>query len=642
MMRRITAALGAAVLSTAVLLIPTGAGGVAVPPGSVSFSGYATGSALHVNALQLAAEGPLIEDTSLAFSGASVNSRGQATSIVNELGLGVQPADAARESYGRGSGLEAGLGQDLPSDPNGNQVILPALAEAGATPLTPAEGAPNAVQTAVVTEEVLGQSIDPLAYASVLRGQAQAMWNERSALGMLGNPLGFGLGYADDVQLLNAGEAGPEGELGGPLVSTDTQAASGERTTSQSLSTTYLVNNGDGTCGLVSESRITIAPVRLNLPPDDIAANDITIEVLGEFILRSVATGDADTSKITYAPASGGPSVPLLRIIEGAVDEADVVTNILTTEDLFGPEGLVTPIELSPLLSVAIGEDARAISAPNANPDPDSKPTVTATEVSGAADVVRIRLLQPDAPEVGFTALDLRLGHLEAKATVPDGGINCEIPVTKTVSPSVAKAGDQITFTITIPSSADVLIPFPCDLSNIRVVDTTSVKSGSPRFRVVSGTGPAGQQGVVNGDVITFENLGTYTPGDPPIEVKVVVELLSDSKEGELQDVADVTATPANCKAQANAVGRALGSGGADGGFLGLAGLTGEGLAGGGGINLTGEGVLSGPSIIPVPAELPRTGLASDASTATVLAAGVLGAFLVTRLVRRRRASGTV
>ena len=627
-----------AALLAAALMVPTAAGGVATEPSSVAFSGYATGSSLHVNALQLAADGPLLADTAAAFSGASVNSQGQATSIVNEMGLSVQPAKADRESYGRGAGLEAGLGQSLPNDPDSNQIILGGLAEAGATPLEPAEGAPNAVQTAVVTEDVLNQSADPLLYAAVLRGQAQAMWNERSAMAMLGNPLGFGLGFADDVQLLNAGEAGLDGELGGPLVSTDTQAASGERTTSQSVSATYLVNNGDGTCGLVSESRITIAPVRLNLPPDDIAANDITIEVLGEFILRAVATGKPGGGKLSYAPASGGPSVPVLRIIEGAVDEADVVTNIITTEDLFGTEGLVLPAELAPLLSIAIGEDARAIAAPTTNPDPDSQPTVTDTEVSAAADVVRIRVLQPDVPEAGLNALDLRLGHMEAKATVPAGGINCEIPVSKTVSPALATAGDQLTFTISIPSSADVLTPFPCDLSSIRVVDTTSVKSGNPRFRVVSGTGPTGQAGTVDGDVVTFADIGSYTPGQPPLQVQVVIELLTDSGAGELQDIADVTATPTNCKAQANAVGNALGGAGG-GGLLGLAGLEGANVLGGGsgggaGTGVTGQGRLDGPSVIPMPGELPRTG--SSGSPLVLAAAAGIALIALSRRLQRR------
>jgi len=608
------------------------AGGVAVPPASSFFAGYATGSALHVNALQVAA-GTVIEDTSLAFSGASVASQGQVTAITNEMGLGVQPVKADRESYGRGSGLEAGVNKTVPNNPDTNQVNPGGLAEAGATPLEPAAGAPNSVQTALQTKELTKQTVGPAAYASVLRGQAQALWNERSTLAMLGNPLGFGLGYADDVQLLNVGSTlDPEGRFTGPLVSTSTTAAGGERTTSQSLSATYLVNNGDGTCGLASESRITIAPVRLNVPPDAIPANDVTIEVLGEFILRAVATGKAPGT-ITYAPSTGGPNEPIVRIIQN-----NAITRQLTFQDLFGETGLILPPDalgpLTPLFSIAVGEDPRAIAkAPTANPDAKSKPVTTITEASAAADILRIRLIQPTPDVPGVNALDLRLGHFEAKAVVPEGGFNCEIPVSKSVDPAVATAGDLITFTISIPSDATILTPFPCDLTNIKVVDVTSVKSGDPKFQVVSGTGPNGEIGRVEGDAITFDNIGSYTPGQPPLLVKIVVKLLGG--EGELMDVANVTAVPGNCKAQANAVGRAFGG---DAGLAGLAGLTGSGLAGGGGSGLSGSGVLSGPGVNrapEVPVELPRTG----GPALGLIGAGALAAFLTGRTLRRKHSA---
>ncbi len=630
-MRRI---FGGVILTSvlAALIAPVSVGAIAQPPGTIPFSGYATGSALHINALQLAAAGPVIENTTVGFSGASVNSQGQGTAINNEMGLGVQPANAARESYGRGSGLEAGVAKALPNNPDTNQVIPGALAEAGATPLEPAAGAPNTVQTALVTKELTKQTVAPVAYASLLRGQAQAMWNENSALAMLGNPMGFGLGYADDVQLVNTGAAADEGFLA-PLAGTNTSATSGERTTSQTLSATYLVNNGDGTCGVASETRITVAPVRLNLPPDTNAANDITIEVLGEFILRAVATGKGPGT-ITYAPAAGGPEEPIVRIIMGTT-----VTNVLTTQDLFGETGLVLPdalpaplgTALSPLFAIAVGEDPRAIeTTTTSNPDAKSQPTTTITEASAAADILRIRLIQPSPDVAGLNALDLRLGHFETKAVVPEGGLNCEIPVKKDAQPNPASVGDTITFTITIPSSADILIPFPCELSNIRVVDVTSVKTGNPRFTVLSGTGPNGEVGVVNGDTITFENIGNYKPGDPPLEVKVLVRL--DGGAGELQDDATVTATPANCKAQANAVGQAFGG---DAGLAGLAGLTGSGLAGGGGAGLTGTGHFDGPGT----GELPRTG-PSD-TLPIVIAVGGLTLALAFRGLRRRGSSVT-
>ncbi|MDQ3107678.1 MAG: hypothetical protein M3Q68_07735 [Actinomycetota bacterium] len=637
-MRRPFGIVAAASVAGAALLLPSGAGAVSTLPSSVAFSGYATSTAIHTNVLQVAAVGPLIENTAVAFSGASVDSKGQATALTNEMGLGIQPAKADRESYGRGSGLEVGVAKTLPNNPDTNQVIQGGLAEAGALPLesTPATPNQNQFQTGVVTRETLKQTVNPVVFASVLRGQAQALWNDQSVLGMVGNPLGFGLGFADDVQLLNAGAAPVTGEpLLAPVVSTDTTAASGERTTSQTLSFTYLVNNGDGTCGLASESRMTLAPVRVNLPPDANPDNDTTIEVLGEFILRSVATGKAPGT-VTFAPANGGPNEPIVRIIQPSG-----ITNVLTFQQLItDPAGLVR--EVLPLISVAVAEKPRAIAAvPTADPDETKPPITTLTEASGAVDILRLRLLPGVTTAAGVNALDLRLGHFEAKAVVPEGGINCQIPVTKSVSPNPAMAGSDITFTVTIPSSADALIPFPCELARLKVVDVTSVKSGTPKFTVVGGTGPSGQAGVVDGNTITFADLGTYKPGDPPLKVTIIVRLAEDSGVGELEDTVTVTATPENCKAQANAVGRAIGGGSGAGSLFGLAGLTGTGLAGGGGTNLTGTATLSGPdtvpapAVVPVPKELPKTG---GSSALPALAGLGLGAGLLGRRLRTRRA----
>jgi hypothetical protein len=240
-------------------------------------------------------------------------------------------------------------------------------------------------------------------------------------------------------------------------------------------------------------------------------------------------------------------------------------------------------------------------------------------------------LLQGVAP--GVTALDLRLGHMEAKATVPAGGINCEIPAVKTVSPDPAQSGEDVTFTIFVPTDANALIPFPCELSAIKVVDTVSIESGAPRFTVIGGTGPTGQAGTVSGNTITFPDIGGYKVGDPPLQVKVVVRLAKDSPGGRLKDEVALTATPINCLTRADAVGRVLGGGA----FFGATGarLTGGALTGGGSATdtLRGTANLSGPEVSQ-PAELPKTG-PSTSAVAAFGAAG-LGAVLLLRRTRGR------
>lgn len=612
---------------TLVMATARPAGAQATGSTSTAWNGYSTGSALHINALQLAANGPIVADTALAFAGASVNSQGLNTALTNEMLLGIHPANGANEAFGRGSGVEVGVAQAAPNNPDANQVKLGGgAAEAAAAP---------PVQTDLVTRELLKQTINPLAYAAVLRGQAQATFNERFVMPMLGSPLGFGLGFADDVQLLNAGAAPAPGTevLPAPIVATDTTAIEGgegpARTTSQSTSVTYLVNNGDGTCGLASESHITVAPVRLNIPPDTNPLNDLTIEILGEFVLRAVASGKPGGGRLEYMPtgANVSPSSPILRLIQNGT-----VTNVLTTQQLFGNTGLVLPDALAPLIAVAAGEDPRAIAAPGTNPNAASQPTITDTLVSGAVDVARVRLVQPNPAASGLNALDLRLAHMESKVEVPAGGINCQIPVSKTASPNPASPGDNVTFAISIPTDAEALRPFPCDLTNIRVVDTVEVESGNPVFTVVGGTGPNGEQGVVSGNTITFENIGSYRVGDPPLIVNVVINLARNSREGRILDRVRVDATPANCRASNETVGRVLG--GAR--FFGAnAGLTGTGLTGAGG-GLTGTFTLSGPDV-GAPAALPRTGPITDSTTPLFLGLAAAAGGLLLRRANRRQ-----
>ncbi|HET9442943.1 MAG TPA: hypothetical protein VFO65_06440 [Acidimicrobiales bacterium] len=597
---------------------------------------------MHLNAAQLALAGPIVSQVAAAFSGAAANSQGLGTGITNEMNLGVSPANADREAYGRGTGLEVGLLENAPNNPDSNALNLAGRAEAGATPLeatgNPAPLVPG-VQTGVANREIGPVQLNPVAYASVLRGRALATWNENWVMPMVGSPLGFGLGYADSVQLLNLGAAPatPTAPLGAPLVALDSSAAGPERTTSQSFSLTYLINNGDGTCGLASETHITVAPVRINLA-NAIPQDDITIEVLGEFVLKASATGKPGGGKIEYKPtgATADPQAPILRIIQN-----NIVTNLLTTQQLFGNLGLNLPVALQQILDVSLGEDPRAIAAPGAIPDENSSATVTDTEVSGAVDVLRLGVLNQLLP--GITALDLRLGHMESKVSVPAGGINCEIPVSKTGSPNPANAGDDVTFTIRIPTDAEALRPFPCELTNISVVDQVQIESGSPSFTVVSGTGPNGEVGTVSGNTVTFNNIGSYKVGDPSLEVKVVIRLNANSKAGRLRDVATVTATPGNCRGNADFFGTGLVGGGffgLNGAFFGADGvrLVGGGLdgTGAGSGALTGVGVLSGPDT-GLAAVLPRTGPASDSRTPMAVAALAAAAALVIRRVNRRR-----
>jgi len=145
---------------------------------------------------------------------------------------------------------------------------------------------------------------------------------------------------------------------------------------------------------------------------------------------------------------------------------------------------------------------------------------------------------------------DLRVGHMESSATVPVGGIQCGIPVTKTGTPASVIAGqDQVVnYTITVPADAEAFKAVACDIVNIKVVDVTTAERGV-KFNIVS----ASTGGVINGDTVTWENLGTYTPGGPPIVLNVGLKVPADSAAGKITDTATATAVLGNCKGNASA-----------------------------------------------------------------------------------------
>src|SRR5579864_2644402 len=178
-------------------------------PSSQAFSAYSTGTVVHADALQAAVAGPRLVDAEEAFAGAAANSQGLGTSVLNEMSQDVSPALATKNTSARGSGLELGLGTSTPNNPNANQLILASQASANAAPTTP-----------LVTKEVGPVPASPIAYASLLRGQAAATWDPNTCV--IGQPLSYGLGYAADAQLLNTSTANPDGSMKNPVVAADT------------------------------------------------------------------------------------------------------------------------------------------------------------------------------------------------------------------------------------------------------------------------------------------------------------------------------------------------------------------------------------------------------------------------------------
>ncbi|MFN2606781.1 MAG: hypothetical protein ABR511_02610 [Acidimicrobiales bacterium] len=455
------------------------------------FAAYGTGTALSVNALTLGAT--TTGGVHAAFSGATVNSTGATGTINDEFGQAVQPPLSGKYSYGRGTGLEVGLLVPAAQQTDVNQLLLSGLAQAAAPPPTP-----------LITKDI-ALDLQPVAFASLLRGQAQAVFDKNTCA--IGQPLSFGRGFASNLQLV--------GPVGSAAAATNVSG----NNASESRTFTYLTPNGDGTFGLVSETHQHVAPI-------SILGGAITIEVLGELGMRVTATGKPGGSSVQFL------GNPVLTVKIAGVPVPGLGS--LSLSSLFGGRGLTLPI--GGLAQISLGAPPRALGGPVG-----SVPSLAANGTSASAGydaIGRVSLLALP----GLTALDLGIGHMEAAVTVPAGGIHCNIPVAKSATPNPAQAGDDVTWTISIPDDAASFAKlFACDLLNISATDTHSVLSGNPRFQLTS----ASNGGVINGNTVTWANLGNYRRGDPPIKLTITGHIIGGT--GVLQDIANVTATLANC-----------------------------------------------------------------------------------------------
>lgn len=509
--RRGLAVLGVGgIVAAAVGVLPARA---AVPFSTAAFSGSAVGSAVHTDALSTG--DTRVANADIALASAAVNSQGLTSQAVNENGRVINPAlGANKTAYAKGQGLEVGLVGGAADD---GQILLAGKAEASAAP------------TAHDQKEVGPVDADPIAYASVARGVADARWNTETCI--LGEDISRGLGYTADAQLVDGG-ADTGDDLDAPVVSVSSPTHPSNVV--QSIARNYLVPNSKGAFGLRSEVAQTLAPVNL--------ANGIVIEVLGEWVLSVTATGVAGESKVAYLPsktdtgAPVGPLTSILRIIQpGENPGDDSITTVLNFQQIFGAAGL-DQINIPGVAEIAIGEDPRAIGG-----DASSSPSISAdgTSISAAVDVVRVKLLD------GSLA-DIRVGHMEVKATVPAGGITCPIPVSKAATPSIinSKTAPDGKFLIAIT----VKNAFACPLEELSVVDEIVRKTGNITFKIEEtdarndpkkGAGANFTTKSTTAATASYPNLGTLAPG----ATKVINLVLSVPKTGSgtIQDTATAT-----------------------------------------------------------------------------------------------------
>jgi len=459
------------------------------------------------------------------LSTAAFNSQGLSQGILSETGATVSPAQAGKNSYASTGAAQVGLGTDPTQFKNQNQLILSKLLEASAPPSTD------------VKDQLVEIPGNPLLYAKAAYERSAANWSTTAC--PLGQPIAYGENALAKAEVLNTNTAAGAPALGAdgsqPLVSVNT--GSDPRSTNFSKSYNYLFPNGDGTFGVGSVTHMTIAPVTLFKG----TANELTIEVSGPLTLRAEASGKPGGSKVDYLPDTNG-NAPVVTVHMGGK-----LMGTLGLNDILGKTGL-PPIDIGQngqnLLEIRVANPAHAIGNEKAGP------TTTTNEASAASDIIRVTLL--NIPNT-IKGAELRLGHMEAKAVVPTGGVECTIPVNKTADPVSVTAPGPFKWVISIPTSIDAFKDIDCDLTNITAKDTATVSSGSPIAKITDASGAAsnktGTVGPSKDQTFTTTWTGlSYKKGDPPLQFTISGNIPANSGAGVLQNTVSITAQLTNCK----------------------------------------------------------------------------------------------
>lgn len=467
-------------------------------PGGKNYTGFSNGTLEYVHALNA---GPAVAKVGLGQSAAGVQVPGPLGSAVTRDQL-KQPvliaSPAGKTAYGHGSGANVGVLEDITEPPN---VIQRALSEA--TSPAPSTSGPN---------ELLGIPGSPVVTASLLKTSAAANTLADNSC-VFGKDLGRGQAEVTNAEV---------------LIPNATTTAVDVDATSEGISHVRLAKFGANN-GLESATRQFLAPITL-LEGTPAA---ITIEVLGNqtIELKATASGAPGGSVITYGQPGASGTTPVVRLTIGGTQ----VVN-LTAQQVFGSTGFILPLGVA---DITIGGQAHSLTGLEG-----TSPTKAAngTHASAAADFVRVSIpgrlpVQPTNPfgagspfaplnaalnpilaglapvtggiQAGLNGLDiedLRIGHLEASATVPVGGIDCSTNTDnpldesrKDVTATHVTAGQTFNYTIRVPNRGDSAI------TNVTVEDTYSA---ALEF-VSSIPAPASH----TGNVLRF-NLGTLEPNE--------------------------------------------------------------------------------------------------------------------------------
>ena len=492
--RRASKTLVAAVFATSLFALSPGLAQNAGAP----YHGYANGTIIHVDALTT--DGTRVADAELGIGSAQVDSEGL-SKVHNVYQRVVVPGTTSAKHVGAHSSiLEAGA---LLSPPDAENTVKPFIAT-------------TFDNDEPVDESVVREAVSPIAFVELLTNKAATVWNGDACV--LGEPMADGQQRVSRLDVLETGDDPDTPELAGfdkPLFALEGFSAGPRRGVSDVISREWLYVGNGGNFGLYSVTTTTLMPVTLFGGTE----NELTVEIAGPAYLVARADGSPGGAVVAY-------SAPLVSLIQGGV-----ATTLLPDK----PYIIDEPDSNNPLIKIRVNA---VEPLPGPNGIAGDTTLGNGTKAAAVANVLEVTLLDDVAglkPGATFA-----LGHMEAAATVPAGGITCELPVTKSASPSSVQVGNPFTTTIKITN------PYACTISNLQLGDEISIEN-SARFTFLDtdpSTSMPGGSNLSSADASW--SLGSLAPGASK-EVDVV--LGARNGVGRILDTATASGSLTNCPA---------------------------------------------------------------------------------------------
>ncbi len=479
---RAAAAVAAVTLVGATVAIV--AGPAAAAPGG-PYNGFAHGSVVHADALNLM--GTRVLDVEVGVSNAAVDSEGLNRTL-NEYKREIIPGGLGnKNSRGHSSIFELGLAH---AEDEANQVV-------------PFEAESVSPGGSDASESVIQQTIDPLLHVDVLSTEATSRWNADTCV--IGEPIATGEQHLARAQVLEQDGQDNTDHFDGALVGLHGDEVGPKRAATSVLSLEQLYKGNGPGLGLQSVTTATLAPITFLQGTE----NEFTIEVSGPAFLSATADG---------AKANVDFRVPLVSIIQGSE-----ITQALPGEEIV----LAVPPMGDAVASIKVGVLE------------ESETTKDGTTARGVANVVEVKLL--DIVSQDFRGATIAIGHMEAESSVPADGIACPIPVTKAANPDSVTVDDLFQVTIKVTN------PFECELTNVTLVDDMSSRRDA-RFEVLN-TAPKAKavpsgENLASGSARW--TLGTIGAGETKT---VKVDLQAQNGAGTLLDTAIAEGSLSNCPA---------------------------------------------------------------------------------------------